>query len=179
MGSEIDNSSELSLLQPNTPKRRGRPPGSRNKSPLEYQPPVKRKRGRPPNHPPVNQYTGVRAKNIDYVRRYLRAFLEDESLRPQNLYTPNTMKARLAPIRLKTALASYYKTTLTACRLLLACEGIHIWAASAIKSREKTEELTSRLRKLGDGLKDGSVRMPDLLSQLDDLEREAESDDEI
>jgi hypothetical protein len=135
--------------------------------------PLKRRPGRPPKHPGVNQYTGVKAKNIDFVRQWLRKFLADETLNPKNLYPPNTMTAKLAPMKLKSALNMYYRTCLNACRLLLACENVHLTLEnSKINARMVID---SRLQKLGEGLKDGTVRMPDLLRELGDTE---DSDDD-
>jgi hypothetical protein len=52
---------------------------------------------------------------------------------------------------------------------------------TSVKDSERTEELASRLRKLGAGINDGSVRMPDLLKELDEIDSNlgGESDDEI
>ena len=136
---------------------------------------VKRKRGRPPLYPPANQYTGVRAKNIDYVRQFLRKFLENESLKPSiALPTPFAIK-RFGMTARKVEL-EYWKQVLTACRLLLACENVHIWAVKSSEGFKNAEALRQRLTKLGEGINEGTVRMPDLLKELDEIDKEVEND---
>src|SRR5208337_1169754 len=80
-------------------------------------PGVRRPRGRPPKHPGSNQYTGIRAKNIEYVRQMLRHYLDMD-------------KASGAPMN---------RISVWACRMLLACEGVYLYAPSNLKQAFKTK----------------------------------------
>ena len=119
-----------------------------------------RKPGRPPKHLGANQFTGVRAKNVDYVRRYLQKFLdtevkpaEDHALQEGNVYT--------------TTRAAYYRAVLQALRFLLAIEGIDVYKTSSVQRAKQRQALAD----LGEGLKTGTVQMPDLLREIEELTR--------
>lgn len=135
--------------------------------------PVKRRRGRPPKHLGVNQYTGVRAMNVSYVRQYLRKFLEDETLRPptERVISPTLMK--FSHVRLMNYTAHYYRHVMSACRLLLACEGVYLTAQT--HNPDKLGKFRDRLVTLGKGAEEGTIRMPDLLHEIDLIEKEAEA----
>ena len=128
----------------------------------------KPKRGRP-NHDPKNQYTGVKAKNIDWVRQYVRQFLESE----RNLPQPNeaTIEAQPRGYKHENA-AAYYKMIVWSCRLLLACEGIYFLSSPPLNAKKKAKA-QKRLSELAKGVKDGTVTLPQLLDQIDEIESQA------
>lgn len=118
---------------------------------------IRKGRGRPPKHPGTNQYTGIRAKNIDYVRQLLRHFLE----------LPETKNKPMS------------RDVVWSCRMLLACEGIYL--NNHPFKRFKHKEVQSRLIEIGANIAGGSTGLPDLLDQVDTLESmpyEAEETDD-
>ena len=115
--------------------------------PEEHQ--IKRPVGRPPKHPPSNQYTGIRAKNIDYIRQTIRLFIEREKVKEEVGVT---------------------KMVVQACRILLACEGIFFMVSPPLSDRKK-DKARERLVELGKGVHAGTVTLPQLLNEIDGMER--------
>jgi hypothetical protein len=118
----------------------------------------KRGVGRPPNHAPVNRYTGIRAQNIDYVRQFLRRWLEAEE-RGEHKLSWDGGERRVMSV--------HYRTVLIAVRALLACEEIYIFETSTPAA--KVDKTRQGLLALGESIKDGSTKLPDLLLQLREL----------
>ena len=145
--------------------------------------PIKRGRGRPPGtgHLQVqraNQYTGIRAKNIEYVRQYLRKFLEE--FRPEVAWTQELLETGKwnATGREKIAIVAYYNHFLTACRLLLAIENVQLYVLPQTKNAKTVKQMRERLVALGEGIRTGSVNKHSLLSELDLMREETEGDDD-
>ena len=134
---------------------------------------IKRPRGRPPNHPPKNQYTGVRSKNIDYVRQYLRAFLECERTKD---FTLVDSQGGGNGRRDKQAMAIYYRQVILACRLLLACERVFIFGQNDGSRGGKTFERLQRLEELGKQVKAGTVGLPALLDEISAMKEPPDAD---
>jgi hypothetical protein len=133
-----------------------------------------------PNVYPRNQYTGIRAANVEFVRQYLRAWLVREAEKPlvlvQNQVTTcpvcenvrEAFNSQAQPFILK-----MNKAIITACRLLLVCEGIRLIQADVKASAEY-----DRLNKLKIQIESGIISMPQLLDEIDNLEEE-ENDAEV
>jgi hypothetical protein len=116
----------------------------------------KRPVGRPPNHRPVNQYTGVRAKNIEWVRIWLRSYLTREQDRGSGDMG-----------------AEYHRNIISACRLLLACEEVYINQ----QAKRNVNKYRERLLRMGQSVSEGGKLPFDLLAALNELEQDVRDDD--
>jgi hypothetical protein len=105
---------------------------------------VPKRRGRQKGFKGNNQYTGVRAQNIDYVRRILKYFL-------------NAEQAQAHPLS---------RHILSACKLLLICENVY--------SLPKRQKVNEALSKLGEDIKDGQYSLPDLLNEVSVIENDTD-----
>lgn len=141
--------------------------------------PVKRGRGRPPgtglHQLRANQYTGRRAENIDYVRKAVRTFLDNFA--PDYAYNTNIHDAGELTGRAKLAAVAYYNQYLTACRILLAIEGVQLYAITGEGKLKKAHAMRDRIATLGEGIKKGTVTNHSLLAELDSISRASEDED--
>jgi hypothetical protein len=106
---------------------------------------TKLKPGQRPNHKAANQWTGQRGKNLEYIRVQLRKLLDTE-------------------LEKKVELTKYH---VWICRMLLACEGIHLYASPHFGGKK----ITDRDFQLPKD-ENGQVSLPDLLEEIDGYERD-------